>query len=619
MRSRFDTQHRIRLLSIAAAAAVVIAPAGAASAATPAAVTAAESTPAPSSGKEAKTMRIATSGFVDSFNPWTSIYLLPTNIFRYMYENLVQNSDVDGSPTKGLADSWKVEDDGKKWVFTLQDGLEWSDGEPITAADVEYTYSQMMTNPDLAVANGSFVSNFEDIEAIDEKTVVIELKSAQAPNPGIEVPILPKHIWDKVDDPATYANDKDVVGSGPFLLESYKPNQFITLKANPTFWRGAPKIDRIQYVYYTNSDAQVQALRSGDVDFVAGLTPTQYKALEGADGITVHSGTGRRFSSLSFNSGLKTVDGVPFGDGHPALQDVKVRQAIRQGTDTKTLLDKVLNGLGNEGTSFIPSSYPLWSLPADDKAVKALAYDPEEAKKKLDEAGWAVGSDGIRAKDGNRLSLRLFVDSSDPTAQAIAQYFEPWMKTIGVEIKQVATDSDTINAAAVAGNYDIYFSGWSVGPDPDYQLSISTCRALPTATDGSGATSQDGWCNPEYDALYEKSLTETDQDKREEIVREMLRLNYTDTAQIVYWFANGLEAYRSDRFEGFRMMPAKDGIIANQSGYWGYFEVAPIGTAERSDAGPNTGLLVTGGVVAVLVVGALVFFLMRRRRSADVE
>lgn len=565
-------------------------------------------------------MRIATSGFVDSFNPWTSIYLLPTNLFRYMYENLVQNSDVDGSPTKGLADHWKVEEGGKKWVYTMQDGLKWSDGKAITSADVKFTFDQMMTNPDLAVANGNFVANFADVQAPDAKTVIIDLKTPQAPNPGIEVPILPKHIWEKISDPATYTNDKDVVGSGPFLLESYKANQFITMKANPSFWRGAPKIDKIQYIYYTNSDAQVQALRSGDVDFVSGLTPTQYQALKGAQGVTEHSGIGRRFSSFSFNSGLKTVDGQPFGNGNPALQDVDVRQAIRMGTDTNTLLSKVLNDLGNPGTSFIPSSYPQWTLPTDDAAVKALAYSPEKAKEKLDAAGWKAGADGIRVKDGQRLSLRLFVDSTDPQEQTAAQYFQPWMKAIGIDIQVVSTDSDTINADTLKGNYDIYFSGWSVGPDPDYQLSINTCSSLPTKTDGTGATSQDGWCNPEYDKLYKEQQTETDQSKREAIVQKMLQLNYTDTAQVVYWYANGLEAYRSDRFTGFRMMPAKGGIMANQSGYWGFMDVAPAGEgSSSSDSGPNVGLLVTGGVVILIVIGAIIFFVARRRKSADVE
>jgi len=622
MRSR-HRKHLIRAMSLVAAAALIVAPAAAANAAAPAHVHAADPSDSPSSGDDAKTMRIATAGFVDTFNPFVSIYLLPTNLIRYMYENLVQNSDVDGSPTKGLADHWDVSDGGKTWTFTLQDDLEWSDGEPITSADVKYTFDQMMSVPELSVANGNLVTNFDSVDAPDDKTVVINLKEAQAPNPAIEIPIVPEHIWSEISNPAEYANDTDVVGSGPFLLESYEANQFITLKANPAFWDGAPKIDKIQYVYYTNSDAQVQALRSGDVDFVSGLTPTQFDALKGADGITVHSGIGRRYSSFSINSGLKTVDGRPFGTGNPALQDVEVRQAIRLGTDTATLLDKVLGGLGDPGTSFIPASYPQWTLPTDDPAVTELAYDPEKAQEKLDAAGWTVGEDGIRTKDGQKLSIRLTVDASDPTEQSIAQYFQPWMKEIGIDVQIVSTDSDTISAVAVSGDYDIYLSGWSIGPDPDYQLGINTCAALPTETDGTGATNQDGWCNAEFDEMYQEQRTETDPAKREAIVHDMLALNFTDTAQITYWYASGLEAYRSDRFTDFRMMPADGGIIANQSGYWGFKDVAPVsadgGSAAAASGGPNVGLIVTGVVIAVIVIGVIVYFVVRRRKSADVE
>ncbi|MEZ3161210.1 ABC transporter substrate-binding protein [Microbacterium sp. BWT-B31] len=620
MRTR-HRKHLIRALSIAAAAALLVAPAAAANAAAPTGIHAADLSDSPSSGNDAKTMRIATSGFVDTFNPWVSIYLLPTNLIRHMYENLVQNSDVDGSPTKGLADHWDVTDGGKTWTFTLQDDLQWSDGEPITSADVKYTFDQMMTDPDLSVANGNLVTNFDSVEAPDDKTVVINLKEAQAPNPGIEIPILPEHIWSEISNPAEYANDADVVGSGPFLLESYKANQFITLKANPTFWQGAPKIDKLQYIYYTNSDAQVQALRSGDVDFVSGLTPTQYDALQDVDGITVHSGIGRRYSSFSINSGLKTVDGQPFGTGNPALADLEVRQAMRLSTDTKTLLDKVLGGLGDPGTSFVPASYPQWTLPTDDPAVTELAYDPEKAKAKLDAAGWAVGDDGIRVKDGQKLSFRLLTDASSPTEQSIAQYFQPWMKEIGIDIRVESSDSDTISAAAVSGDYDIYFSGWSIGPDPDYQLGINTCAALPTATDGSGGTHQDGWCNAEFDKMYQEQRTETDPDKRQAIVHDMLALNFTDTAQITYWYASGLEAYRSDRFTGFRMMPADGGIIANQSGYWGFMQVSPVAGEDGAAGadGPNVGLIVTGVVIAVIVIGAIVFVVARRRKSADAE
>jgi len=610
-----------RALAVAAAAALIALPAGAAHAQTPVAPAALSVASTSTPEADATTFRIATSGFVDTFNPFVSIYLLPTNTIRYVYEYLVQNSAEDGSPTKGLADDWEVEDDGMTWVYTLQDDLLWSDDEPITSADVVYTYEQMMTVPELSVANGNLVSNFESVEAPDDKTVVIRLKTPQAPNPGTEVPIVPKHIWEEIDDPATYANDADVVGSGPYVLESYSANQSITLRANPNFWQGAPKVDRIQYVYYTNSDAQVQALRAGEVDFVSGLTPTQFQALDGVEGITAHSGEGRRYHSISINVGTVTRDGQPYGTGNEALKDVNVRQALRLGTDTETLLDRVMEGRATLATSFIPSSFPKWALPADDDVI--MSYDPEAAKAKLDEAGWVVGAGGIREKDGAPLQLRLLVDADDIIEQSISEYFVPWMEEIGVGITVESTDGDTISDRAVKADYDMYFSGWSVNPDPDYQLGINLCSTLPTGTDGSGGTSQDGYCNPEFDAMYAEQRSELDEEARQQIVHDMLAMNYADTAQIATWYPNSLEAYRSDRFDGFTLQPKDGGIIASQAGYWGFLTVEPVeasdGAAASDSGGVSTGLIVTGVVIGVIVIGAVIFVLVRRRKMADVE
>ncbi|MCD7101270.1 ABC transporter substrate-binding protein [Pseudoclavibacter sp. 13-3] len=560
-------------------------------------------------------LRIATSGHVDSFNPFTSIYLTPTQILRNVYENLVQNDQQDGSPTKGLADSWTVEEDGKRWVYKMQSDLKWSDGQPITSADPKFTYEQMMNDSKLGTANGNLVSNFESVEAPDDQTLVINLKTPQAPNPGLEIPVVPKHVWEGIADKGDYANDTDVVGSGPFLLSSYSANQSITLKANDNFWQGRPKIDGIQYVYYTNSDAQVQALRSGDIDFVTGLSPTQFNALNGADGVTTHSGEGRRYTSISINSGLKTPEGEAYGTGSSALHDKAVRQAIRQGTDSEALLKQVLDGQGTVATSFIPSAFDQWHLPDDDSVIKS--FDPDAAKQLLEDDGWKAGADGIREKDGQKLSLRLLVDADEPTEQSIAEYFKPWMQSIGIAVDVQSSDSDTISDRAAKGDYDMYFSGWSVNPDPDYQLGINTCENLPDA-EGDNGTTQDGYCNPEFDKLYAQQRSEQDHDKRTEIVRDMLRMNYDDTAQVALWYGKALEAYRSDRFTGFGTQPASNGMIAGQAGYWSYINVEPASEA-GSGSGTAVGLWVGAGVLVVVIIGGVIFFARRKKRADDVE
>ena len=565
---------------------------------------------------DASTMRIATSGFVDSFNPFTSIYLAPTNALRYIYENLVQYSQEDGSPTGGLAEKWESEEDGAKWVYTLREGLKWSDDEPITSEDVKWTYEQIMTDEVMASANGSLVANFESVEAPDDRTLIINMKKPQAAVPGTEIPVVPKHIWSEIDDPGKFANDKDVVGSGPFILKSYAANQSYELEANPNFWNGKPEIDRIQYVYYTDADASIQALRAGEIDFISGLTPTQYRALENQDGIALNSGIGRRYTSLALNPGFHTRSGEPYGNGNPALHDKAVRQAIRLAIDSDALIKNVMEDQATAATSFIPASYEKWMLPEDDPAI--VKFDPEAAKQKLDEAGWRLGSDGVREKDGKKLNLRLQIDGSSSTEQALAEYIKPWLGDVGIGVKVVSTDSDTLSTEANAANYDMYFSGWSLSPDPDYQLGINTCDQLPTKTDGTGGTSQDGYCNPEFDKLYKKQQVELDESKRIEIVHEMLAMNYEDSVSVVLYYPNQLEAYRSDRFEGFAKMPAENGIIANQSGYWGFQPVESVGEGGAS-GGPQTGLWVVIGGVVVAGVIAVGVAANRRKKSADIE
>lgn len=571
-------------------------------------------TTATTESANASTLRIATDGFIDSFNPFTSFYLLPTNTFRYMYENLVANDATDGSVTEGLATEWSTSGDGTVWTYSIRPGMKWSDGEPLTAGDVVWTYTQMMENPDMAVANGSLVANFASVEAPDDGTVVITLKEAQANNPGQEIPIVPEHVWSAIDNPSEFANDSNTVGSGPFQLESYEANRSVTLKANPNFWRGSPALDEIQYRYYTNSDAQVQAIRSGEVDMITGLSPEQFTAIQGADGVELNNGNGRRFNSISINSGLADAAGNEFGTGSEALKDRNVRQAIRAGIDIETLRQQVMQDYAQPATSFIPAVYSTWALPADDPVISG--YNVEQANTLLDEAGWTMGSDGIREKDGQKLELRFLTDASSPIEQNTAKFLEPWMQEIGIGLTNESSDSDTVTERVTKGDYDMYFSGWSVNPDPDYQLSINTCGVRPDA-DGNGGTSQDGYCNPEFDRLYAQQHVELDETQRAALVKQALAVNYVDTPSIMLWYPNQLEAYRSDRFTGFTKQPSDGGAIANQVGYWGYASVTPVGEAQSTGgAGPSPALWI-GIAIAVIVGGGAVFYFVTRRRNAD--
>lgn len=570
---------------------------------------------------EAPVLKVAVTADIDNFNPFKTVLLTSTQINRMQYESLVAWGP-DNKLTEGLANKWEATPDAKTWTFTIPQGRVWSDGQPITAEDAAWTFQQMQQKKELQTANGSLVENVASVEAKDPQTVVITMRQPQASNPGNELPIVPKHIWEKLDAAKTnndLSDGKPIVGSGPFLMTKYVKGQSIELTANPKFFRGAPKIGGITYVYYKNLDAAVQGLRSGEIDLVNGLTPAQFNSLKGQQGITANNGEGRRYQALAINPGAVDAAGKPLGDGNPALQNPQVREAILTAIDNKVLLDRVLGGLGKTGITQEPPVYPDYFGLASGASQRT--FDPAKANQLLDQAGYRKGPDGMRVDpSGKPLKLRLMGRSSDATHAQLADFVKQWMGDIGIPLETSMVTNTQVNNDSTLGKYDLYFTGWSIGPDPDYQLSINLCSSRPNA-DGSGATSENNWCDPKFDQLYAQQHAELDPAKRADLVKQAWTVAYQANVIDVIYYADYLEAYRSDRFSGFTKQPLNTGTITNQNGYWGYYGATPVQAGDNQaqtagGGGSNTGLWIGIGVVALLaLVGG--FLAMRRRKPAE--
>ncbi|MET0694357.1 MAG: ABC transporter substrate-binding protein [Propionibacteriaceae bacterium] len=570
----------------------------------------------PASAAEGANLKVALTSDIDTLNPFLAILASSTGILRFQYESLVQYG-TKNEVVPGLAEKWESSPDAKTWTFTLPADRKWSDGEPLTAEDAAWTFNAVKTTEALQQANGGLVSNVNTVTAKDPQTLVMVLNSPQASNPGSELPIVPQHVWEKVDA-ATYANDTDTVGSGPFTIKSYAKSQSVDLVANPNFWRGAPKIAGLTYVSYKSTDAAVQALRTGEVDVVSGLTPAQFGSLKGQQGIETNSGAGRRYQALSINSGAIDADGKPLGNGNPALKDIALRQAIFTAIDNKTLLEKVLQGLGKPGQTEIPSVYPDYFGFAPGYTPRT--FDPAAANKILDDAGYTKGADGIRVdKTGKPLKLRLMGRNTDPTHQQLADFVKPWLKDVGIDVTVSMVTPNQVNDDSTLGKYDLYFTGWGIGPDPDFQLSINRCDSRPNA-DGSGSTSESNWCSPEFDKLYDAQHAELDQAKRSALVKEAFTTIDKAAVNDVLYYADSLEAYRSDKFTGFTKQPEEGGVITGQNGYWGFYSATEVSTATEEGSGTGGGL--SGGTIAIVIAavivaaGAVVLVLRRRRSTA---
>ncbi|WP_151481658.1 ABC transporter substrate-binding protein [Streptomyces albicerus] len=563
-------------------------------------------------GKKVLTVAVAQS--VDSLSPFLAQRLVSTSLHRLTYEYLTNYSAKDNSAIAGLATKWEPSADKLTWTYTIRDNSKWSDGEQATAEDAAWTFNKMMTDEGAATANGSFVANFKKVTAPSPTELVIELKKPQATMAALDVPIVPKHVWEKVGDFSKFNNDKDfpVVGNGPFILTGYKADSYVRLEPNKSFWRGTPKFDELVFKYYKDGDAAVAALQKGEVSFVSGLTPAQSAALRGEENVTVNDAPGRRFYALATNPGAQAKDGKKFGDGHESLLDQRVRKALFMAVDRKTVIDKVFQGHAAEGEGYIPPRFSTyyWKPTGSQK----IAYDPDRAARLLDEAGYRKNGDGKRVgKNGRPITYRVLCHATDPQDKAVGQYLEEWWGELGIGVTLDCRDN--VSDPWLAGEYDLAFDGWSVNPDPDFVLSIHTCAALPATPKDIGAT-DNFICDKKYDDLYEQQLAEYDPAKRAELIKRMESRLYDTGYMNVMAYPNAVEAYRTDHIASITTMPEAAGNIYGQDGYWSWWSATPA-AGESSDDSSQTGVII--GIVAGVVVLAGLGVFLARRHHATVE
>ena len=594
MQIRKRSVHAFLALLVAAAAAL---PGSAANARTPAPTT---------------VLTIATTGTVDSLNPFLAQRVLPTTIHRLTYDFLTNYDAADNRPVPAMATEWSTSADKLTWTFRIRSGMTWSDGAPVTARDIAWTYQLVLTNADAGTANGNFVANFSSVAAPDDTTLIITLKRPQATMLALDIPVVPEHIWrGHVADIGTFPNDTPLplVGNGPFILTGYRPDQYIELSANKHHWRGPPKFDRLVVRMYKNVDAEVAALRKGEVDFVGGLTAAQFESLAGTAHVARNRSPGKGFYALNLNPGATTTSGEAFGDGSPALRDLRVRQSIRYAIDTRLLVDRSLGGYGQSGTGYLPPIFAAnhWA----PSPGQAFAYDPAAADRLLDSAGYRKQPDGLRTgPDGKRLTLRLTGMTQRVADAQNATYVVEWLKAVGITVVPSIVDEGALGEAVTSGNYDLAFDSWLTNPDPDYVLAIQTCPTRP-AKPGSSFPGANFVCDPTYDALYAQQLAEYDAGKRATLIQAMQQRLYTEAYVNVLYYPDVLEAYRTDVIAGMTKQPQPNGMYSNQDGYWSWWSATPV-LARRDGTGPPVAVTVLAAAAALTLAVGIVWFLRRR-------
>ncbi|MEP9365368.1 ABC transporter substrate-binding protein [Nocardioides sp. CN2-186] len=582
------------------------------------------------------TLTVAMLNDADSLNPFVGIEATSFEMWGLMYDTLVTYTTKDLSPEPSLATSWDTSDDGLTWTFHMTDKAMWSDGVPLTAADVAYTYNRVIDGGPEAATWGAYLNQVTGAEATDPKTLVLHLKKPNSSLPLLPIPIVPEHIWKDVaeKDVKTYTNEPEdgqpVVGSGPFrLVEGSAGASTYVFERNPDYWKGAAHVDRVVYRVYKSQDPMIQALIKGEVDFIDGINALQVKSLQGRDGITAQNGNAPSFDEIAFNTGaVDTKTGDPIGDGNPALQDAAFRHALGYAIDTQKIIDKVYQGAGVPGSVIIPPAFTTWRWepPADE----AYTYDPEKAGELLDAAGYTKGSDGLRTMpDGSPIgTLRLAARSESPTSLNTMNYFKEWLSDIGIKADVVSMESSKLTNVILDGDYDAFEWGWYVDPDPTTMLDYLTCGQL-------GSWSDTWYCNDAYDKLYDQQSVEMDKAKRVDMVHQMQQMVYEDAPYLVTAYDTIGEAFRSDRFACFAQQPDPGGVWLFQSGVYSYMHVRPVadagdcdGSANATAASDSTSdsgstspavLIGIGVAAAVIVILGVVIAVRRRGTTADRE
>ncbi len=518
------------------------------------------STGAATESTQAVTLRIGWAGSPDSLNPGVAVLSEAYSIFELVYDSMYR-LELDGSYSLELAESVDVSDDGRVWTFTLRDGATWHDGEPVTAADVAFSYNLYKNTegfPFLPV----YTSYFDTIEAPDDHTVVITLTEA-IPNMEaqlIYLYVIPEHIWGTLEgQSAVDFENTEMIGSGPFKLAEYSQNQFIRLEAVKDHYLQAPRIDQVVFQTFSNQDALVQALRTAQVDMITEMPAAAVPALRNAENVEVVTGppsdpgTNDIFFNQVLPENCPPDDGVC--SGHPALLDRAVRLAIAHATDKQQIIDVTMLGFGTPGRVLIPDGLGIWF----NSDLEDYAYDPALANQILDEAGYLdTDGDGVREMpDGSRpLTFRLNWPSDSVWAQRAAELVSGTWGQIGIKTEPQALDPDALTAICCPSfDYDIMLWGWVSDPDPGYLLSVTTTDEIPTGN------SETGYSNPAYDALYVQQATTLDQDARRQLVWEMQRILFDDVVYVVPFYDQSVQAYRTDRFTGWKL----DGKITLQN------------------------------------------------------
>lgn len=468
-----------------------------------------------------------------------------------LYEPLVLPL-IDGTVKPWLAKTWEYRPEEKAWVFHLDERAKWSDGTPLTAEDVKFTFDMAYEHdfPMSSVSKG-FV---DKVEAPDAHTVVFRLKEPSAAFLSLvsAVLIAPKHIWSQVEK-IDVAQNFNPVGSGPFMVKEYQPRAYLHLVKNPNYWQGPARVDEVVLQIFANPDAQVVALKKGELDLIPDLSGNEalLAPLMTDPNIRVEVERASHIWYIAVNYRIYPLNLKP------------VRQAIDLAVDRKELIEKALGGYADMPLmGYVAPVVSKWANPnVTWKGLNLTAEQRiERANALLDGLGFARGPDGIRrTKDGKRLQFTIRCITY-PSYIRAAEMIKEDLAKIGIGLEVLVSDPETLFAGIVysgkrPNDWELMLHGSNMQPDPDH-FARSWAPEPPTPWDQAPAF---GWEHKELQTLLKQSRREMDEKKRWELVQKAQEMFAEELVVITLGHRYQPAAYRVDKFDGWNPEPVRYG------------------------------------------------------------
>jgi len=438
----------------------------------------------------------------------------------------------------GLADYYEIAEDGRTYTFYLNADATFHDGTPVTAQDVVMVCDAQANENSGSSYSSSFLATLESWTAIDDKTfqwVTLEAFPQLVVFPNIALPVLPSSIWGDVPveewqtDPGSTGTDPSrVVGSGPFkFVELNEGEGTTTLVRNEDYWDRVPAVETVIFQVWPDDTAVTEALRAGDLDMLMDpVTPADVESLQAEENLNVDVYDSYQFGFFGYNLDPEKT---------PLFQDVKVRQALIYALDRQALVDSVLLGYGEVANGTQPT---LSEAYAPELINTVYNYDVDKANSLLDEAGWVAGSDGIREKDGVKLSFEIMYGAASTNDQ-IASAAQDFWKAVGVDAQPTSVDFDTVLIPAITETFDYQMCmlafDWA-SPSGDQSAMFGTDSY------GAGFNFMK-YSNPAYDEANTAASTSLDPKERFDLLVKASNIVNDDAPIIINWFRKDRTGY----------------------------------------------------------------------------